>query len=471
MSERYRIEHDSMGELQVPAEALWGAQTQRAVQNFPVSGQRMPRGFIRALGLIKGAAAQVNAELDLLPKGVSRAIQKAAAEVAEGRHDDQFPIDVYQTGSGTSSNMNANEVIATLATRHLKGDASGKRPVHPNDHVNLGQSSNDVVPTAIRVSALLAVHEQLLPALKHLRKTIHKRARGLDKVVKTGRTHLMDAMPVTFGQEFDAWAAQLHSAHGRLEDSLKRLRRLPLGGTAVGTGINADPRFGGKVAKALSSTTGFRFESADNKFEGLASQDDAVELSGQLNALAVALIKIANDLRWMNSGPLAGLGEIELPALQPGSSIMPGKVNPVIPEATVMACAQVIGHHTAITVAGQTGNFQLNVTLPLIALDLLDSVGLLANVSRLLADKAIAGLVARKDHVGAALARNPILVTALNPIIGYEKAAAIAKRAYKEQRPVLDVAIEDSGLPEAELRGLLDPAALTAGGIHGGSGG
>ncbi len=468
MSDKYRTEHDSMGELQVPADALWGAQTQRAVQNFPVSGQRMPRGFIRALGLVKGAAAQANADLGLLPKGVAKAVQQAAAEVAEGEHDDHFPIDVYQTGSGTSSNMNANEVIATLATRLLKG---GKAKVHPNDHVNLGQSSNDVIPTAIRVSAQLATVEQLLPALKHLRKTIDKRAKGLGKVVKTGRTHLMDAMPLTFAQEFGAWSAQIASSQARIEDSLKRLRRLPLGGTAIGTGINADARFGGKVARLLSGSTGTRFESADNKFEGLAAQDDAVELSGQLNATAVALIKIANDLRWMNAGPLAGLGEIELPALQPGSSIMPGKVNPVIPEATVMACAQVIGHHTAITVAGQTGNFQLNVTLPLIALNLLDSIGLLANVSRLLADSAIAGLKVRQDRVREALDRNPILVTALNPIIGYEKAAAIAKRAYKENRPVLDVAREDSGLPEAELKRLLDPGALTRGGIQAGGGG
>ena len=457
-----------MGEVEVPADAKWAAQTQRAVQNFPVSGQRMPRGFIRALGLVKEAAAQANAELGLLPKGLSKAIQQAAREVAEGRHDAHFPIDVYQTGSGTSSNMNANEVIASLANGQLKG---GAKKVHDNDHVNLGQRSNDVIPTAIRVSAQLAAVEQLLPALKHLRKTIDKRGKGLGKVVKTGRTHLMDAMPLTFQQEFGAWSAQLASAGERIEDSLKRLRRLPLGGTAIGTGINADPRFGGKVAKLLSGTTGTRFESADNKFEGLAAQDDAVELSGQLNALAVALIKIANDLRWMNAGPLAGLGEIELPALQPGSSIMPGKVNPVIPEATVMACAQVIGHHAAITVAGQTGNFQLNVTLPLIALNLLDSINLLANVSRLLADSAIAGLKVRQDRVREALDRNPILVTALNPIIGYEKAAAIAKRAYKENRPVLDVAREDSGLPEAELRQLLDPAALTEGGIHAGGGG
>ena len=463
MSGKYRIEHDSMGELQVPAEALWGAQTQRAVENFPVSGQRMPRAFIRALGLIKASAAEVNTGLGLLPKGVGRAIRAAALDVAAGGHDAHFPIDVYQTGSGTSSNMNANEVIATLANQ---GGRAGKTRVHPNDHVNLGQSSNDVIPTAIRVSAQLQTVETLLPALRHLRRTIDRRGRALGKVVKTGRTHLMDAMPLTFAQEFGAWSAQLESAQGRIEDALKRLRRLPLGGTAIGTGINADPRFGGKVARALSAATGTRFESAQNKFEGLAAQDDAVELSGQFNALAVALIKIANDLRWMNSGPLAGLGEVELPALQPGSSIMPGKVNPVIPEATVMAAAQVIGHHTAITVAGQTGNFQLNVALPLIAANLLDSIQLLSSVMTLLADKVFAGLVVKQERVREALARNPILVTALNPIIGYEKAAAIAKRAYREQRPVLEIAREDSGLPEAELRRLLDPAALTRGGIH-----
>jgi len=463
MGGKFRIEHDSMGELQVPAEALWGAQTQRAVQNFPVSGQRMPRAFIRALGLIKASAAEVNTGLGLLPKGVGRAIRAAAMEVAAGAHDAHFPVDVYQTGSGTSSNMNANEVIATLANQ---GGKAGKAHVHPNDHVNLGQSSNDVIPTAIRISAQLETVQTLLPALRHLRRAIDRRGRALGKVVKTGRTHLMDAMPLTFAQEFGAWSAQLESAQGRIEDALKRLRRLPLGGTAIGTGINADPRFGGKVARALSSATGTRFESAQNKFEGLAAQDDAVELSGQLNALAVALIKIANDLRWMNSGPLAGLGEVELPALQPGSSIMPGKVNPVIPEATVMAAAQVIGHHTAITVAGQTGNFQLNVALPLIAANLLDSIQLLSSVMTLLADRVFAGLVVKQERVREALARNPILVTALNPIIGYEKAAAIAKRAYREQRPVLEIAREDSGLPEAELKRLLDPAALTRGGIH-----
>ena len=465
----FRIEHDSMGELRVPADALWGAQTQRAVQNFPVSGRPMPRGFIRALGLVKAAAAEVNAGFGLLSKAKSSAIRKAALEVAAGEHDAHFPIDVYQTGSGTSSNMNANEVIATLASRAGKA-ASNKLVVHPNDDVNLGQSSNDVVPTAIRVSAELAVHEDLLPALKHLRKTIERKAKSLRGVVKTGRTHLMDAMPLTFGQEFGAWASQLASAEARIADASKRMRRLPIGGTAIGTGINADPRFGQAMAKALGTLAGTKFESAADKFEGIASQDDSVELSGQLNALAVALMKISNDLRWMNSGPLAGLGEIELPALQPGSSIMPGKVNPVIPEAMCMVCAQVMGHHATIGIAGAFGNFQLNVMLPLVAFDLLESIRLLSNAMRLLADSAIAGLKVRDDNVREALARNPILVTALNPIIGYEKAAAIAKRAYKENRPVLDIAVEDSGLSAAELRKLLDPVALTKGGIHEGSG-
>jgi fumarate hydratase class II len=432
------------------------------VQNFPVSGRPLPRGFIRALGLVKAAAAEVNAGLGLLTKAKSAAIRKAALEVANGDHDAHFPIDVFQTGSGTSSNMNANEVVATLATR------AGKAKIHPNDDVNLGQSSNDVVPTAIRVSAELAVHEDLLPALKHLRKTIERKAKSLRGTVKTGRTHLMDAMPLTFGQEFGAWAAQLASAEARIGDASRRMRRLPIGGTAIGTGINADPRFGKAMAKSLSALCGTKFESAADKFEGIASQDDSVELSGQLNALAVALMKIANDLRWMNSGPLAGIGEIELPALQPGSSIMPGKVNPVIPEATCMVCAQVMGHHATISIAGASGNFQLNVMLPLVALDLLESIRLLSNAMRLLADSAIAGLKVREGKVREALARNPILVTALNPIIGYEKAAAIAKRAYRENRPVLDVAVEDSGLSAAELRKLLDPAALTKGGIHGG---
>jgi len=461
---QFRIEHDSMGELKVPSKALYGAQTQRAVDNFPISGMHLPRSFIRALGLIKAAAADANFLLGHLKKNQAHAIRKAALAVAEGEYDDQFPIDVFQTGSGTSTNMNANEVIAHLASR-----AGGK--VHPNDHVNYGQSSNDVIPTAIHVSATLTTSEQLLPALRHLKKTIDRRARELRNVPKTGRTHLMDAMPVTFGQELSGWAAQIGTAIERIEDSLKRMRRLPLGGTAVGTGINADPKFGGAVARELKKLTGVRFDSAENFFEGMAGQDAAVELSGQLKALAVALMKIANDLRWMNSGPLAGLGEIELPALQPGSSIMPGKVNPVIPEATAMVAAQVIGNDATITIAGQSGNFQLNVMLPLIAHNLLQSIGILSNVSVLLADKAIAGFKVNSARVKEALDKNPILVTALNPVIGYEKGAATAKQAYKEKRPIMDVALETTGLSKAELQKLLDPMALTKGGIHGGGGG
>ncbi len=363
-------------------------------------------------------------------------------------------------------------MISNRAIELTGGDRfAAAKPIHPNDHVNMGQSSNDTIPTAIQVSALLETRERLIPALKHLKKTIERRAKELAGVVKTGRTHLMDAMPVTFGQELSAWAAQIESAIERIQDSSTRLARLPQGGTAVGTGINADPRFGKLVAKALKEATGAPFKPAKNLFEGISSQDAAVEHSGQLNVLAVALTKIANDLRWMNSGPLAGLGEIELPALQPGSSIMPGKVNPVIPEAVAMVCAQVMGNHATITVAGASGNFQLNVMLPLVAYNLLQSIELIANVSRLLADSAIAGFTVRKERLAQALERNPILVTALNPVIGYEKGAATAKRAYKEGRPILDVAREATGLPEKELRRLLDPALLAKGGIHGKPGG
>ncbi len=464
MAGKTRTVHDSMGEMRVPADALYGAQTQRAVDNFPISGLRMPRAFIRALGEIKAAAAKANGELGLLEAGVARSIAPAALAVASGEHDRHFPVDVFQTGSGTSSNMNANEVIATLASR-----AAGK-PVLPNDHVNLGQSSNDVIPTAIQVSAALRWHDALRPALKHLRGRIDRRSREFAKLVKTGRTHLMDAMPLTLGQELSAWSAQLGSAIERLDDSAARLQRLPLGGTAIGTGINADPRFGKRAIARLKARTGVRFSQAGNLFEGIAAQDAAVEFSGQLAALATALIKIANDLRWMNSGPLAGLGEIELPALQPGSSIMPGKVNPVIPEAVAMVCAQVFGNHSAIVCAGASGNFQLNVMLPVIAHNLLQSIELLSTASVQLADKAIAGFRVRTDCIDEALARNPILVTALNPVIGYEAAAAIAKRAYREKRPVLEVAVEMTKLPEKQLRRLLDPAALTRGGIGSGGG-
>src|SRR5450432_4213715 len=464
MSE-YRTERDSMGELKVPADALYGAQTQRAVDNFPISGLTMPRQFIRALGLIKSAAAQANSDLGHLKKAQARAIRKAAERVAVGEFDTQFPIDVFQTGSGTSSNMNANEVIAHVAV------AAASIKIHPNDDVNMGQSSNDVIPTAIQVSATLAVSEQLIPALSHLKATLDKRAKDLKKVPKTGRTHLMDAMPVTFGQELGGWAAQIRSNIDRINDALKRMRRLPQGGTAVGTGINADAKLGPMICIELGKATGVKFESADNFFEGMSSQDAAVELSGQLKVVAVSLMKIANDLRWMNSGPLAGLGEIELPALQPGSSIMPGKVNPVIAEAVTMVAAEVIGNDAAITVAGQSGNFQLNVMLPVIAWNLLESIRLLANVSRLLADSAIAGFKVNRARLAETLERNPILVTALNPVIGYEKGAAIAKRAYSEGKAIREVAAAMTDLPAQQLAQLLDPAELTKGGIKGGNSG
>ncbi len=460
----FRTERDSMGELQVPADALWGAQTQRAVENFPVSGLTMPRGFIRAVALVKRAAAAANAQLGLLPGSLAGAIEAAAQQVADGAHDAHFPIDVFQTGSGTSTNMNANEVIAHLAGR------SGQA-VHPNDHVNMGQSSNDVIPTAIHVSAALLLREQLLPALQHLAEVIGRRERELDGIVKTGRTHLMDAMPVTFGQELSGWRAQIEYGMARLRGVEPRLLRLAQGGTAVGTGINAHEQFAATFCRELSTLTGIHFEPSRNPFESLAAQDVAVELSGQLKVVAVSITKIANDLRWMNSGPLAGLGEIALPALQPGSSIMPGKVNPVIPEAAAMVAAQVIGHDATITIAGQSGNFQLNVMLPVIAYNLLESLRLLANVSRLLADRAIAGFTVNRTRLAEALDRNPILVTALNPVIGYEKGAAIAKKAYAEGKPIREVAARETSLPREQLDALLDPAELTRGGIKAGGGG
>lgn len=456
---KFRIEKDSMGELKVPEDALWGAQTQRAVDNFPISGLTMPRQFIAALGLVKWAAAGSNNELGLLSNEIAVSIQKAALEVAGGGYDEHFPIDVFQTGSGTSSNMNANEVIAHIATEGL-GDE-----VHPNDHVNMGQSSNDVIPTCVHVSAAIAITNSLLPALSQLSKTLQKKSEECADIVKTGRTHLMDAMPVTLGQELDGWRAQIDHASERLRDTMKRLAALAQGGTAVGTGINAHPKFGGKVAVLISEQTGVAFTSAESKFEGLSSQDAAVETSGQLRVLAVSLSKIANDLRWMNSGPLAGIGEIELPALQPGSSIMPGKVNPVIPEAVAMVGAQVIGNDATIAMAGASGNFQLNVMLPVVAYNLLQSIELLANASTCLADKAIAGFTVNTDNINRALERNPILVTALNPVIGYEKGAAVAKKAYKEGRPVKEVAKEMTDLTDEELDRLLDPAGLTDGGI------
>ena len=461
MAEKVRIEKDSLGEIKVPQAALYGAQTQRAIENFPVSGIPMPAALIRAIALIKQCAAAVNGELGLLDAEICRAIFETAREVAEGGHLEHFPLDVFQTGSGTSTNMNTNEVIATLASRRC-----GK-PVSPNDHVNMSQSSNDTIPTALHISAALAVKERLIPALLHLQATIRCKAESAAKVIKTGRTHLMDAMPVSLGQELDGWALQVGNGIERLQAALVRIYRLAQGGTAVGTGINAHPQFAARIVASLADATGLPFVSNPSFFEALSSQDAAVELSGQLKTIAVSLMKISNDLRWMNSGPLAGLGEIELPALQPGSSIMPGKVNPVIPEAVCMVAAQVIGNDTTITIGGQSGSFQLNVMLPVIAHNLLQSIELLASVTPLLADKAIADFLVNEDNLSRALALNPILVTALNPVIGYAQAAEIARLAYKTKRPVIDVAGEITGLSHAELECLLDPARLVKGGIPG----
>ncbi|MGF1727995.1 class II fumarate hydratase [Photobacterium kasasachensis] len=459
MNSRYRIEKDSMGDVHVPQDALYQAQTQRAVDNFPISGITMPKQFIQALAFVKQAAARSNLELKLLEHDIAHAIIDSCQEIIDGQHLEQFPIDVFQTGSGTSSNMNANEVIATLASQK-----SGKT-VSPNDHVNMGQSSNDVIPTTIQVSAALASHFQLFPALQHLIDTIDSKTESVGHVVKTGRTHLMDAMPVTLGQELQGWKIQLEKAQLGITHALENVTALAQGGTAVGTGINAEPEFAAIFANNISVSTEINFSCSDNFFYNLGSQDAIVALSGQLKTSAVAVMKISNDLRWMNSGPLAGLGEIELEALQPGSSIMPGKVNPVIPEAAAMVAAQVIGNDTTITVGGQSGNFQLNVMLPVIALNLIQSIELLANASTLLADKAIGSFTVREDNLQLALAKNPILVTALNPVIGYLKAAEIAKKAYKEQRPIIDVAEEETDLSRSELESLLNPKKLTEGGV------
>ncbi|HBK36571.1 MAG TPA: aspartate ammonia-lyase [Halomonas sp.] len=453
-----RIERDSMGELEVPAKALYGAQTQRAINNFPVSGTPMPVAFVHAVARIKLAAARSNHQLGLLDAERAQAIEKAAQAVIDGQHDDHFPIDVFQTGSGTSTNMNVNEVLATLASREGV-------EVTPNDHVNMGQSSNDVIPTAIHLSAAIAVNELLRPALTELKATIDRRANELSHVVKTGRTHLMDAMPLRMDQELGAWSSQVGQAIERFDSAMTRLCRLAQGGTAVGTGINAPKGFAELMAKDLSQQTGLSFAPNDSFFASLASQDAAVELSGQLKGFACVVMKIANDLRWMNSGPLAGLGEIELEALQPGSSIMPGKVNPVIPESAAQAAAQVMGLDTAITVAGQSGNFQLNVMLPLVASNLLTSITLMSNTAKLLAERAIATFKVREDNLQVPLARNPILVTALNSVIGYNAAAAIAKKAYQGGRPIIDVAEEETDLDRATLERLLDPTVLTQGGL------
>ncbi len=450
-----------MGEIRVPAEAKWRAQTQRAVENFPISGRPLDPAHIQALARIKAAAAKVNAELGVVDADTAEAIAEAAGEIVAGRWHDQFPIDVFQTGSGTSSNMNANEVIATLAAERLH------RPVHPNDEVNASQSSNDVFPSSIHIAAATAVTEDLIPALRHLSAAFDRRSVVFADVVKSGRTHLMDATPVTLGQEFGGYAAQVALGIERLESALPRVAELPLGGTAVGTGINTPPGFAAKVIAEVSRATGIEFTEARNHFEAQGARDALVELSGQLRTIAVGFLKIANDLRWMGSGPRTGLGEINLPDLQPGSSIMPGKVNPVLPEATAMVAAQVIGNDATIATGGASGSFELNVMMPVIARNLLESVRLLANVARLLADRTVDGITANEERLREYAESSPSIVTPLNRYLGYEEAAKIAKQALAERRTIREVVVErghvESGrISEADLDRVLDVLSMTS---------
>ena len=462
---KFRTEKDSLGEVKVPAKALWGAQTQRAVNNFPISGIKMDfpftKSFVSSLGLIKDAAARANLRLKLISTKKSKAISRAAKEVWKEKHHKEFPIDVFQTGSGTSSNMNANEVIANLASRYSKLD------INPNDDVNMSQSSNDVIPTAIKLSAIMDLDGKLFPALDELIDNIEKKAKSLEGVIKTVRTHLMDAMPIDFSEELGAWASQLSASKEMLRTIEKRFFELPQGGTAVGSGINAHKNFSKYFAQELSKLCNSkkRFSPSKNFYHELSAQDCSVQLSGELKNLAIVLMKISNDLRWMNSGPLAGMSEIELKALQPGSSIMPGKVNPVIPEAVAMASADVIGNDVSITVAAQSGSFQLNVMLPVIAYNLLKSINLIAGSMKALSKNAIKTFKVNEKNLESSLSKNPILVTALNPIIGYEKAAEIAKKAYKENRPIIEVAAQETDLSKAKLLKLLDPKKLAKGGI------
>jgi fumarate hydratase, class II len=460
-----RIERDSLGEIEVPAAAYYGAQTERAHRNFPVSGLTLPHRFLAAMALVKREAARVNAAKGVIPADVAGAIAEAADEVIAGRHRDQFPLDVFQTGSGTSTNMNVNEVLSNRAIEILGGERGAKTPVHPNDHVNFGQSSNDTIPTAIHVAAYGALAEDLEPALVHLAETMEAKAAELDDVVKIGRTHLQDAVPVRLGQEIGGWARQVRLGVDRLAAARERLAELALGGTAVGTGLNAAPGFAEAVIAGVAAATGHPFRPAENKFEALAAKDAAVETSGALKTVAVSLTKIANDVRWLASGPRCGIGEIEIPSLQPGSSIMPGKVNPVIPESVLMVCAQVVGNDATITIAGMSGNFELNVMMPVIAKNLLESIEILANASRLFADKCVAGLEARRDRAAQLVEESLAMVTSLAPKIGYDAAADIAKESWKTGRTVRELAQERRLLPEDELERALDARRMTEGGL------
>jgi fumarate hydratase class II len=467
MSDGYRIEKDSLGEMKVPASALWGAQTQRAVENFPISDLRFPREFVAALGMIKKAAAETNVELGLLDAGVAKEVIAAAQEVVDGKLHDNFVIDIFQTGSGTSTNMNANEVIANRAIQ-MRGGEIGSKEVHPNDHVNAGQSSNDVIPTAMQVAACVAIQSDLLPALEELRSALGAKAVEFDGIVKSGRTHLMDATPVRLGQEFSGYAAQIRQCARRLHDAILDMSELPLGGTAVGTGINTHPEFAARTIARLARATGIAFREATNHFERQATRDTLVSAHGALNTLAVALTKIANDLRLLASGPRAGLAEITLPAVQPGSSIMPGKVNPVIAEAVTMVAAQVMGNQTMITIGGLGSYFELNVMMPIMAYGMQQSISLLANASRVFAVKAVRGITANEQRCRELLEGNLSLATALAPRIGYDTAAAIAKEAHKRGLTARAVAREKKVLPDDELDAVLDARAMTEPGIPGG---
>lgn len=465
----YRVERDSLGEMQVPSDVYYGASTARAVQNFPISGLRFPRPLIRALGLIKRAAAEVNMDLGLLERRLGGAIVTAATEVAEGQLDEQFVLDIFQTGSGTSTNMNANEVIANRATE-LLGGARGSKMVHPNDHVNLCQSSNDVIPTAIQLAAMTELEHTLLPALRTLQQALEQKATEFRDVIKTGRTHLMDATPIRLGQEFVGYAGQVERAIRRLRYALQELTEVPLGGTAVGTGINAHPKFAAQACARISALAGVPVHETTNHFQAQACLDVLVLTSGMLRTLATALMKVANDIRWMGSGPRAGLGELQLPAVAPGSSIMPGKVNPVIAESVIQVCAQVQGNDQVVALGNQWGYFELNTMMPVIAHNLLQSIGILAAAARNFATQCIAGLTATRagpDHVERGL----MLATALAPVVGYDKAAEIAKIAATSGRTIRDVAREHLKLSEAQLDEILDPAKMTIPGLHGGGGG
>ena len=462
-----RIEKDSMGEMQVPVGAYYGAQTQRALENFPISRQRFPRPFIRALGMIKSAAAETNAELGLIESGIARAIQAAAEEVIEGKHDQEFVLDIFQTGSGTSTNMNANEVIANRAIE-LLGGKIGSRAVHPNDHVNFSQSSNDVIPTTLHLAALLAIHEELIPALRALRDGLAAKAKEFAPIAKTGRTHLQDATPVTLGQVFEGYASQIEHGIERLERTSVSLAELALGGTAVGTGLNAPEGFAARTIARLAARTGLPFREAANHFEAQSGRDAAVEASGVLKVIATSLTKIANDIRWLGSGPRNGLGELLLPEVQPGSSIMPGKVNPVIAESVLMVAAQVTGNDLVVTIGGQAGNFELNVMIPVIARNLLESITLLTAAARNFDEKLVRGLRADRDRIARQLEESLALCTSLAPLIGYDAAAEIAKEAAKTGRTVREVAEAKKVLPPDELARALDPMAMTKGGFLGG---